>query len=109
MANSSLDFGRFYGKIPPMTTYELMVLVSSSVDLTEAKAQKDIVVKLVGDKATVTEVTSLGKKMLAYPIRKQEAATYLVATLTGTIKAGDLEKKAKLMDEILRFFLTVKE
>lgn len=92
-----------------MTTYELMVVVSASVDLTSDKTQKDLIEKLVGDAGTVTEVTSLGKKTLAYPIKKQTEATYLVATLTGNVKSAVVDKKSKLMDEILRFLLTVKE
>lgn len=91
-----------------MTTYELMVLVSPAVDMTGDKTQTDLVKKLVGDTATIKEVTSLGKKHLAYVIRKQSEATYLVATLEGTLKVGDLEKKSKLMDDVLRFMLVVK-
>ena len=92
-----------------MTTYELMVVVSATVDLTSEKAQKDLVVKLVGANGDVKEVTSLGKKTLAYPIRKQTEATYLVATVEGTVKSGEIDKKSKLMDEILRFLLIAKE
>lgn len=92
-----------------MTSYELMVLVAPTVDLTGDKAQKDIIAKLVGTDATVKEVTSLGKKQLAYIIKKQSEATYLVATLEGNVKTGDVEKRSKLMDEVLRFLLIVKE
>lgn len=98
-----------HDKIPPMTTYELMVVASGSVDLTSENAQKDLIAKLVGDKAKINEVTSLGKKTLAYPIRKQTEATYLVAVLEGTVKSAELENKAKLMDEVLRLLLTAKE
>jgi ribosomal protein S6 len=86
-----------------------MVLVAPTVDLTGDKAQKDIIAKLVGTDATVKEVTSLGKKQLAYIIKKQSEATYLVATLEGNVKTGDVEKRSKLMDEVLRFLLIVKE
>lgn len=86
-----------------------MVLVAPTVDLTGDKAQKDIITKLVGTDATVKDVTSLGKKQLAYVIKKQSEATYLVATLEGNVKTGDVEKRSKLMDEVLRFLLIVKE
>jgi len=92
-----------------MTTYELMVLVASTVDMTGEKAQMDLVKKLVGEAAAVKEVISLGKKQLAYVIKKQSEATYLLATVEGTLKTGDIEKKTKLMEEVLRFLLTVKE
>lgn len=92
-----------------MSTYELVVLVAPSADMTEAKAQKDLIAKLVGERGTVKEVTSLGKKALAYPISKQTEATYLVAVLEGNVKSTELENKAKLMTEVLRLLLTVKE
>lgn len=98
-----------YGKIPPMSTYELVVLVAPSVDMTEAKTQKDLITKLVGERGVIKEVTSLGKKSLAYPIKKQSEATYLVAVIEGTVKSAELENKAKLMDEVLRQMLIVKE
>ncbi len=88
--------------------YELMVLVVPSVDLTMEKAQKDLVEKLVSGKAKVTSVTSLGKKTLGYPIRKQTEGTYLVATLEGTVKGADLDNKVKLMDDVLRILLIAK-
>lgn len=84
-----------------------MVLVAPSVDLTEEKTQKTLIEKLVGDKATVNTVTSLGKKRLAYTVRKHEEATYLVASIEGTVKSGDLDRKAKLMDDVLRVLLTI--
>ncbi|HLD24314.1 MAG TPA: 30S ribosomal protein S6 [Patescibacteria group bacterium] len=89
-------------------TYELMVLVAPSLDLTDEKAQKALVEKLIGDKASVKDVSSLGKKKLAYPINKQTEATYLVVTLEGNVKSGELDTKAKLMDDVLRLLLTVK-
>ncbi len=92
-----------------MTTYELMVLVNASVDMTAEKTQKDLVTKLVGAGVTVKEVTSLGKKQLAYIIKKQKEATYLVAVVEGTIKVADIEKRTRLMDDVLRYMLTVKE
>lgn len=85
-----------------------MVLVAPSLDLTDEKAQKALVEKLIGDKASVKDVSSLGKKKLAYPINKQTEATYLVVTLEGNVKSGELDTKAKLMDDVLRLLLTVK-
>ncbi len=90
-------------------TYELMVLISPTVDLTTDKAQRDIVEKLVGSSAAVKEVTSLGKKRMSYEIKKQSEATYLVAVLEGMVKTAEIEQKAKLMDDVLRYLVTVKE
>lgn len=89
-------------------TYELMVLVDPSVDMTKDAAQKDLIKKLVVTGAEISAVESLGKKELAYPIRKKTEATYLVAALEGNLKGAQLDKKAKLMDEVLRLLLTAK-
>lgn len=96
----------------PMTksVYEFMLLVHPDVDLTDEKKQKAYLSKFLGDTVAVTALTSLGKKTLAYKIKKQEMATYLVATLeAGAIKVGDIEKKTRLNDDVLRYLLTVKE
>lgn len=90
-------------------TYELMVLVDPSVDMTQEKTQKALIEKLIGDAGKVSSLESLGKKQLAYPILKKTEATYLVAMLEGTIKADVVDKKSRLMDETLRILLTVKE
>ena len=92
-----------------MTIYELMVLVAPSVDMTGEKAQKDLVERLVGKDTKITSITSMGKKPLAYPIRKMTEATYLVAEVEGTLKADVIDKKTKIMEEVVRFLLTVKE
>ena len=92
-----------------MTTYELMVLVAPSVDMTSEKAQKDLVKRLVGDTAVVSQVTNLGKKKLAYRIKKHDEATYLVAMVEGVIAVFDVEKRVKLIDDVIRYLLTVSE
>ncbi len=109
MRSSFLDFSRSHGIIHPMMTYELMVLVNTATDLTDSRSQKEIIEKLVGDKAVIKDVTSMGKRQLAYPIVKQTEATYLLAILEGTVKTAELDSKAKLMDDVLRLMLTVKE
>ena len=97
-----------YDIIWPMT-YELIVLVAPSVDVTNEKAQGDLVKKILPENVTLNSVASLGKKQLAYAIKKQTEATYLVAELAGRVVSADVEKKAKLDDRILRVLLTIKE
>lgn len=87
-----------------------MVLVTPNVDLETDKKQQDFLKKILGDTVAVTSLTSLGKKQLAYTIKKQDTATYLVATLEAEgLKVGEIEKKTRLNDEVLRYLLTVKE
>lgn len=85
--------------------YELMVLLRPDFDGESAKKMEEIVKKLLGDSAILKEVKSLGKKHLTYPIKKQTEAVYLLATVGGTIIASDVEKRAKLDENVIRFLL----
>ncbi len=105
-----MDFEALCDNIFPMIrAYELMVVVRSDVEGSDKKHQ-EIVKKLLGDGVTIKEVKSLGKKQLAYPIKKQTEAVYLLADVEAeALKLDEINKRSKLDDEILRFLLTLKE
>lgn len=88
-------------------TYELMVVFQPETAVTEKTAQ-EAVQKLIGDAAKVTEVSFLGKKQLAYEIKKKTEGVYVQATLVGNVKIGDVETKTRLGSEVLRYLLMVK-
>jgi ribosomal protein S6 len=86
-----------------------MVIAVPTVDLTAENKQTDFVQKLLPASGTLTKVTSMGKRQLAYAIKRQTEGTYLVAEVTGNVKAPEIEKKAKSLDDVLRFMLILKE
>jgi small subunit ribosomal protein S6 len=70
---------------------------------------KDLLTKFIGDRELKT-LTVMGKKRLAYPIRKQTEGVFAVATVAGTpMKVVDLEKQLKVGTDILRYLLIGKE
>jgi small subunit ribosomal protein S6 len=74
----------------------------------EEKPIKELLAKFIGDRQ-LKEVTVLGKKRLAYPIKKQTEGVYAVVTFTGEpLKVEVLEKQFKSGTDILRYLLTVK-
>lgn len=76
----------------------------------DTKAAETLIKKLIGDGVTIKELTPLGKKQLAYPIKKQTEAVYLLATIEADgLVVGEVEKQARLMPDVLRYLLTVKE
>jgi len=90
--------------------YELMVLVRADVNTDDEKKGKELVATFAGDGVAIKELSSLGKKRLAYPIKKQQEAIYLVSTLeAGHLSVAELEKRAKLNEKILRFLLIAKQ
>lgn len=87
-------------------TYELMVVVKPDVEVTE-KTATDLVKKMVGDEATVGGVSLLGKKQLAYPLKKYTEGQYVLARLEGKgIHVHEIEKKVQLGSEVLRYLLS---
>lgn len=88
-----------------MKRYELMLVLHPQLDVTD-KTASDLVAKLVAQEAKVAEVSLLGKRRLAYPIKKQTEGIYVLAKLSGTIHVHEIEKKVQLGTDVLRFLLT---
>lgn len=88
--------------------YDMVVMVSATADIAEVeKKLKDLVIK---DGFTVTDIAQWGKRVLAYPIRKQHEANFLEFHLEANGKNPQLVGKAlKLDDSILRMLVLKKE
>lgn len=92
-----------------MRQYELMLVFPISVEVTD-KTATALVEKIVGNEAKVTTVTVLGKKQLAYPIKKQTEGIYVLAIIEGLhVHVNELEKKVQLGAQVLRYLLTLKK
>jgi small subunit ribosomal protein S6 len=88
--------------------YELMLVLRPDFGV-EEKSVRGLVEKLIADRK-IKELTVMGKKRLAYPIKKQTEGVYVVTTFTGdSVNIGAFEKQVKLGADVLRFLLTVKE
>lgn len=91
-----------------MRQYELMLVLVPSFDATDEKKAGELVKLLVGN-ATVQSLTMIGKKRLAYPIRKQTEGVYVLVSLAAEgLKTSDIERQTQLGTDVLRFLLTVK-
>lgn len=92
-----------------MRQYELMVVFAPTVDEKDTKKLEESVKKLVGDGASVSEVTILGKKSLAYSIQKQTQGVYVLATIAvDGLRVSDIEKRMKTGTDVLRYLVTAK-
>ena len=53
------------------------------------------------------QISLLGKKFFAYPLKKQTQGVYVLAKLKGThARVSEIEKKVQLGTDVLRFLLT---
>ncbi len=92
--------------VPMNRKYELMVVLATTGDYESEKKREDVVKKLLGEAMNIDLLTLLGKKQLAYPIKKQSEGVYLVAQVSGAaIKVGDIQKKINQMPDVLRYML----
>ncbi len=91
-----------------MHTYELMLVVAPDFDHENAKKREELIKKIVGEDARLAEVNVLGKKPLAYPIKKQTEGIYLLAKLEAEngLVVANLEKQSRLNEAVLRYLLT---
>jgi len=92
-----------------MKKYELILVLKA--DLKEEDKEK-LLKKLKKwlAKGKILSQTSWGKKELAYPIKKQTTAEYLFLEMEVIPeKGGEIEKKLRLEESVLRHLLVRKD
>lgn len=91
--------------------YELLYIVSESVEDKKipqiTKQVEEIIKKRQG---TLQKVEILGRKKIAYPIKKNEFGTFVLTLFTvPPDKTAKVIRDVKGMEEIIRYILTKKE
>ncbi len=92
-------------------TYELMVVVRPDFAADDEGKRQEVIEKLVGtDGVSISSISLMGKKRLAYPIQKLSEGIYLLATLaSNAIKSADIEKRSSLSTDVIRYLLLAKK
>ncbi|MBI4064844.1 30S ribosomal protein S6 [Candidatus Gottesmanbacteria bacterium] len=93
-----------------MRSYELMLVLAPDSAIDSLEKQESLVKKLVGDvDIHIQEVTSLGKKQLAYPIQKHKDGIYILVQLeASSLNISVIEKQARLGTDVIRYLLIAK-
>lgn len=94
-----------------MSKYELAVVVSAKLEDEERAA---VIEKVSGYitrfGGTVTNVEDCGKKRLAYEIQKmKEAFYYFVQFESGSECPGEVEKRVRIMEPVVRYLIVKQE
>ena len=92
-----------------MNKYESVVIINSNVEEEAVKALVKKFSTLIDNDGKVNEVNELGKKKLAYEIKKQKEGYYLIFKFEanpGLI--SELERNYRITDEVIKF-MTIKE
>ncbi len=86
-----------------MSKYELLLILPGTLDEKEVEARANEVLQLVKENSEETELTTMGKNRLAYPIKQIRYGYFYTIVFSATAeKAKLLESKIRLMRDVLR-------
>ena len=93
-----------------MNKYESVVIVDPKVDEAGLKALEEKVTKMIDKNGKVESVENMGLKTLAYEIKKNKEATYLLFNFEAKPDhIVELERNFRITDEIIKFIVVKKE
>lgn len=94
-----------------MDKYEIMFIIKNTIDDDTVAKEADALQKLItNDKGKVIEFKEMGKKKLAYPIKKELTGTYYVMNVEAsheTIK--EFDRKVLINENVLRHLIIKNE
>ena len=94
-----------------MDRYEIMFIVKNTIEEEKVKKIADSLKDLItNDKGNIIDFKEMGKRRLAYPIKKEVTGTYYVMTVEAnhdTIK--EFSRKVSINENVLRHLVIKKE
>ena len=92
-----------------MNKYESVIIINPSVDEEGMKALIQKFTDIINNEGKVESVDELGKKRLAYEIKKNKEAFYVQFNFESNPEAiTELERVYRITDDILKF-ITIKK
>ena len=93
-----------------MNKYESIIIVNPNVDEEGIKALEEKFTGLINENGKVESVENMGKKKLAYEIKKFAEGTYLLFNFESKPSAiAELERIYRITDEILKHIVVKKD
>jgi len=91
--------------------YELMVIISPKLSEEEANSLNDSILELVKDQSgEIIKIDPWGRRMLAYPINKQQEAYYFVNYFKMESKGvKSVKSQLNINEKVLRHMFIAKE
>lgn len=92
-----------------MNKYESIIIVNPNVDEAGIKALEEKFTGLINENGKVESVEEMGKRKLAYEIKKFKEATYVLFNFEANPELiAELERVYRITDEVIKF-ITVKK
>ncbi len=91
-----------------MNKYESVIIINPSIDEEAVKAVSQKYVDLINNDGKVEKIENLGKKKLAYDVKKNKEGYYVVINFESKPELiAELERNYRIEDQIIKF-ITVK-
>lgn len=93
-----------------MNKYESVIIVNPNLDEAGVKALEDKFTGLINENGKVESIDKMGKRKLAYEIKKQSEGYYVVYTFEANPEfIKELERIYRITDSIMKFITIRKE
>ena len=93
-----------------MNKYESVIIINPNVDEAGLKALQDKFTGLINENGKVESVENMGKKKLAYEVKKNKEGFYMLFNFEAKPDSiAELERNYRITDEILKFIVVRKE
>ena len=93
-----------------MNKYESVIIVNPNVDEAGLKALEEKFTGLINENGKVESVENMGKKRLAYEIKKFKEGTYMLFNFESNPDSiKELERVYRITDEVIKFIVVRKE
>ncbi len=92
-----------------MNKYESVIIINPNCTDEAVKALEEKVTGLINKNGKVESVENMGKKKLAYEIKKNKEATYMLFNFEAKPDSiAELERNYRITDDILKFIVIKK-
>ena len=93
-----------------MNKYESVIIINPNVDEAALKALQDKFTGLINENGKVENVVNMGKRRLAYEIKKNREAFYTQFDFEAKPEfITELERIYRITDDVLKFIVVRKE
>ena len=91
-----------------MNIYESVVIIDPAVEEDKVKELSQKFTDIINNDGKVEKVEDLGKKKLAYEVKKNKEGYYVVINFEANPNLiSELERNYRIMDEVIKF-ITIK-
>ena len=93
-----------------MNTYESVVIINPSVEEEKLKSLVQRFTDIINSDGKVEKVDELGKKKLAYEVKKNKEGYYIVIYFEANPSLiAELERNYRIIDEVIKFIVVKAE